>query len=60
MVTVLFMGTTAICAIGWLVNLVAARSILYYMAQKGYKPPTEVETKACTLAVVKKMFKISR
>lgn len=60
MLTALFMVTTAVCAIKWLSSRLAANAIVYYMVKNGYKPPSEDEIKACTLAAAKKMFKISK
>lgn len=60
MLTAFFVVTTAVCAIGWLVTRIAANAIVYYMVKNGYKPPSEDEIKACTLAAAKKMFKISK
>lgn len=60
MITVLFIVTTAVCALGWLSSRLAANAIVYYMVKKGYKPPSEDEIKACTQAAAKKMFKISK
>lgn len=60
MLTLVFAVTAIICGIGWITNHVAVKSILYYMAQKGYKPPADAEIKECTLAVIKRLFKISK
>lgn len=43
----LFAVTTAICAIGWIINKVMFRTMIVYINKKGYTPPSDEETKAC-------------
>ena len=56
--TVIFIGTTIFCGIGWLGRYVSCLSLLYYMKTKQYKLPDDDEQKECTAWVIKKLFKV--
>lgn len=56
MLTVLFGTTTVICGIGWLTYWVGTAALAKYMMDKGYKPPSEEEMKACSVYVWTKLF----
>lgn len=60
MLTIIFAGTTVICAIGWVTAWIGAKAVVYYMAKKGYTPPSEDEIQECTRAVVEEIFKRSK
>ena len=55
--TFLFIVTTIICAIGWLVAHVGVLALTYYIIKNGYTEPSGDELAECTRWVVKKMFK---
>jgi len=59
MLSVAFMTTTVICAVGWLARYISTAAMLYYIEKKGYIPPNDSEIKECTQWVVKQMFKMS-
>lgn len=53
----LFVATTVICGIGWLNRYIACTAIIYYITEKGYRPPNEEEIETCTRFVIKHLFK---
>lgn len=59
MLTVAFMATTAVCAVGWMIRYISTAAMLYYIEKKGYIPPNDSEIKECTRWVVKQMLKVS-
>lgn len=54
---VVFVITTMICAAGWLSRYISCMAILYYIAEKGYKLPSDDDIKECTHEAVKHLFK---
>ena len=42
--TIIFAITTGICAIGWVTRWVACASLVKFMFDKGYTPPTMEES----------------
>ena len=58
MLAVVFFVTTVICGIGWLTYWVGAAALAKYLMDKGYKPPSDEEMKACTMYVWKKLLHI--
>lgn len=58
METVIFIGSTTVCALGWLTKHIALCSLVYYLEKKGYPKPNEQEIRECTQWVVKQMFKV--
>lgn len=57
MLTTILAITTGICAIGWLTRWVACASLVKFMFDKGYTPPTPEESKACCRYVLENLFK---
>ena len=58
MLTVFFLLTTFICGLGWLVCWVGSAALAKYILDKGYKPPSDEEMKACSMYVWKKLLRI--
>ena len=58
MLTWFFLVSTVVCAIGYLKYYVATLSLVKYMQDKNYTPPSDAETAACAEYVVKKLFKL--
>lgn len=56
--TIIFLVTTIVFAIGWLKYKVSSRAMIYYIEKKGYKQPNNDEIAKCTQEVVRHMFKI--
>ena len=56
--TVIFIGTTIWCGIGWLRRYISTAAIIYYIEKKGYIQPNDEEIKECTLWVAKQLFKV--
>lgn len=56
MLTVILFIACLIFAIGWLKNKIGLLTLTAYITQKGYTPPSEEETKACTDYVVKNLL----
>lgn len=52
--------TTLISAIGWAANKLAFMTVIAFMIQKGYTPPSDEETRACTRIVIRSMLKDNR
>lgn len=50
----IFLLSTAVCAVGWYVYSLSTEALVYYMKEKGYTPPTEAETKECIRRVIKR------
>ena len=46
-------------AVGWIVNRLSVITLLCFMEEKGYTPPTESELKACSREAVKRMFTLN-
>lgn len=59
MVTAFFIGTTIISSVGCLFYWIGSAALAKYIIDKGYKPPTDEEIKACCVCVIKKKFHIS-
>ncbi|MGC4018358.1 MAG: hypothetical protein QM793_03445 [Muricomes sp.] len=55
--TILFVVTTIICGIGWLIRYISCTAMIYYVRKNGYKLPTDEELKECTQFVIKHLFK---
>lgn len=58
MVAAFLFLTTVISAAGWLLCWIAANAVVWYMADKGYAPPSDEEAKAYCARVLKKMLHI--
>ena len=58
MATIFFIGTTVICAVGWLGNHVACAGLIYYIEKNGYKLPDRQEAYECTRSAAKKIFRL--
>lgn len=58
MLIALFIVTTIVCGIGWLVYWVGAAALAKYMLDKGYTPPSDEEMKACCMYVWRKLLHI--
>ena len=56
--TLLFVATTIICAVGWFKNCVAAKAMVKYFCDKNYTLPSDEEMAACTRWAVKKTLGI--
>lgn len=51
------LSTLLICfVVGWLKWKISTLSLSYYIIKKGYTPPSDSETKACTAYVIRKML----
>lgn len=50
----IFLLSTAVCAIGWYVYFLSTEALVYYMKKKGYTPPTKTEINECLWHVVKR------
>lgn len=46
--TIFFTITTIISIIGWVTSYIAAKALMYYIKESGYRPPTKEEIKDCT------------
>lgn len=53
MVTAFFIGTTIISLVGCLFHWIGSAALAKYMIDKGYKPPSDEEMKACCVYVIK-------
>lgn len=53
--TILFIACV-IVSIGWLKNKIGLLALTAYITKKGYAPPSDEETKACTDYVVKNLL----
>ncbi len=58
MLTILFIATTAICAVGWLTRSISCAALLYYIEKNGYKLPNNQDIEECTRFAAKKLFKL--
>lgn len=58
MLTILFIATTAICAVGWLTRSISCAALLYYIEKNGYKLPNDQDIEECTRFAAKKLFKL--
>lgn len=47
MLAIIFIITTFICAVGWLVQKVSCLALAKYMLDKGYTPPSDEEAETC-------------
>lgn len=54
--TVVFVITTAICAIGWLRRYISCAALAYYITKHQRSLPTDKELKECTDFVVKELL----
>jgi len=54
--TLILLGTIAVCVIGWLKNRLALLAICYYMQMKRYTRPSDEEMKTCSQAVIKRLM----
>lgn len=57
MAVLFFIGTTIICAAGWLSRYISSTALVYYIEKSGYKTPTDDDIRECTTFVVKHLFK---
>ena len=48
--------STAVCAVGWISNNIAARAFLRYLCEKGYTLPTKEELRACVHEAAEQKF----
>ncbi|BDZ81377.1 hypothetical protein [Claveliimonas bilis] len=55
--TVIFIITTVICAIGWMIKHISCMAIIYYMETNGYRLPNDREIEECTREAAKHLFK---
>ena len=46
------------CAIGWLVRWVACAALVKYMADQGYRQPTDEEMQECCMYAWKKLLHV--
>lgn len=53
-------GIAVACAIGWFFSQISFKTILYYMREKGYAPPTDAEIKTYTAKAIKDTFTFGR
>lgn len=58
MLIILFIATTAICAVGWLTRSISCAALLYYIEKNGYKLPNDQDIEECTRFAAKKLFKL--
>ena len=58
MLTLFFVITTFICAVGWLAYWVGSAALAKYILDKGLMPPSDEEMKACCTYVWKKLLHI--
>ncbi len=58
MLTILFIATTAICAVGWLTRSISCAALLYYIEKNGYKLPNNQDIEECIRFAAKKLFKL--
>ena len=58
MLIILFIATTAICAVGWLARSISCAALLYYIEKNGYKLPNNQDIEECTRFAAKKLFKL--
>lgn len=58
MLTIFFIVTTIISSIGWICYLIGSAALAKYMIDKGDKPPSQEEMKACCDYVIKKVLHI--
>lgn len=56
MITFIFMVSTAVCAMEWLGNYLAAGAFAHYIKKRGYTPPSREEIRACIQEVIQKKF----
>lgn len=52
---ILFCGLV-ICALGWITRYISNMALIYYIALKNYKLPSDEDMKACSAEVVKRLF----
>lgn len=57
MLTVVLLTACLIFAIGWLKNKIGLLTLTAYITQKGYAPPPDEETQACTEYTIKNLFR---
>lgn len=48
--------STAVCAVGWISNNIAARALLCYIRKKGCTLPTKAELRACIHEAAEQKF----
>lgn len=60
MLTFIFGITAIVCAVGWFCYWLSTAMLIMYMLAKGYTLPTEEESKACMIAILRKLFKPKR
>ena len=58
-ITLFFAMLAGICAAGWLTYWVGVAALAKYMSDKGYKPPSDDEIKACSVYVWKKLLHLN-
>lgn len=54
--TIVFIISTVVCGIGWVVRYISTAAIIYYLEKKGYTKPSDEDIKECTLWVIKHLF----
>lgn len=52
----MFLGTTVICAVGWLTRGISCAALIYYIEKNGYKLPDNQDLAECTRFAVKKLL----
>lgn len=57
MLTAILIIACIIFAYGWLKNKIGLLTLTAYITKKGYTPPSDEETKACTDYVVKNLLR---
>ncbi len=58
MVTVILLGISFVCGIGWLVNYVGLLALAKWIIDKGLTPPTGEEMSQCVTYVWRKLLRI--
>lgn len=56
MLTVIFVITTVVFGIKWIIRYISSAALIYYIQKKGYKLPDDDELKECTQFVIKNML----
>jgi hypothetical protein len=58
MLTVIFVITTVVCALGWFLEAIAVKAVGKWIRKKGYELPADEELKACSLEAFKETLHI--
>lgn len=56
MLTVIFVITTVVFGIKWILRYISSAALIYYIQKKGYKLPDDDELKECTQFVIKNIL----